>query len=68
MDENARRAAKLCEMMDEQIRNRTSAERDRLIQRFVAEAMTPSQKLKALGDMMDFVISLRKSREADCDG
>lgn len=68
MDANARRAAKLCEMMNDQIRNRTPAERDRLIQRFIAEAMTPAEKLKAHGTMMDFVISLRKARRENGDG
>ena len=62
MDANTRRAAKLCEMMNEQIRNRTPAERDRLIRRFIAEAMTPAEKFRAYCGMMDFVISLRKAR------
>ena len=68
MDGNTRRAAKLCEMMNDQIRNRTPAERDRLIQRFVAEAMTPAQKFRSLGIMMDFMISLRKARRENSDG
>jgi len=68
MDANTRRAAKLCEMMNDQIRNRTPAERDRLIQRFIAEAMTPAEKFKALGVMMNFMIAVRKARRDNSQG
>jgi hypothetical protein len=68
MDENAHRAAKLCEMMDDQIRNRTPAERDRLMQQFIAEAMTPAEKFRTLGIMMDFMISLQEARKKNRDG
>ena len=62
MDGNTRRAAKLCEMMNDQIRNRTSAERDRLVQRFIAEAMAPSEKSRIHGLVMDRMSSLRKTQ------
>jgi hypothetical protein len=55
-------------MMDDQIRNRTPAERDRLMQQFIAEAMTPAEKFRTLGIMMDFMISLQEARKKNRDG
>ena len=57
MDDNLRRAMKLCDMMDEKIRSQSPAERDRQIQQFLAQAQTPAESFRTLVAMMDFVIA-----------
>ncbi len=57
MDDTLRRAMKLCDMMDERIRSQTPAERDRLIQQFLAQAIPPAENFRTLAVMMDFVIA-----------
>lgn len=57
MDDNLRRAMKLCDMMDERIRSQSPAERDRQIQQFLAQAQTPAESFRTLAAMMDFVIA-----------
>ncbi len=57
MDDTLRRAMKLCDMMDERIRSQSPAQRDRLIQQFLAQAKTPAENFRTLVAMMDFVIA-----------
>ena len=57
MDDTLRRAMKLCDMMDEMIRSQSPAQRDRRIQRFLAQAKTPAENFRTLAAMMDFVIA-----------
>ncbi|MBK8270481.1 MAG: hypothetical protein IPK83_20170 [Planctomycetes bacterium] len=63
---DARRFAELGRMMNEMLRNMSPAEKDRMMQRHLAEAMRPEQKFKALGGMMNFVIDQLRMRKA-CD-
>ena len=53
-------------MMDERVRLQSPAERDRVLQRFLAEAQTPSERFRTLGILMNFLIALRRNpRERD---
>lgn len=62
VDETTQRAERLCALMNERIRTLSPPERDRRLQQFLAEAMTPSQKLRALCGMMNFVIACNRIR------
>ncbi len=62
MDDNAARFAELGRMMNVMIARRTPAERDRLLQRHIASAMTPARKFRSLGMMINFVIRLRRQQ------
>ncbi|MBN2561645.1 MAG: hypothetical protein JXQ75_12015 [Phycisphaerae bacterium] len=67
MKEATGRAARLCDLMNERIRSMPAAERDRMLQQFLAEAKTPSERFRTLVAMIDFVIAvnrvLRKARD-----
>ncbi|MFQ5422869.1 MAG: hypothetical protein ACE5F9_02695 [Phycisphaerae bacterium] len=68
MDDATGRAMPLTAMMNEQIRSMSPAERNRLTQRFVAEAKTPSERFQTLAVMMNFVIGLNRMRRESRDG
>ncbi len=61
-DDVVRNARRLCELMDEQIRSRTLQERDRLVQQFIAEAMTPAERFRTLCVLMDHAIAQNRAR------
>ena len=67
MDDVTRRAMRLTAMMNERIRSMPPAERDRLMQQFVAEAKTPSERFQTLAAMMNFVICLNRMRRGSRD-
>ena len=62
MDQIALNSQRLCELMDEQIRSRSPAERDRVMQQFLAQAMTPAQRFHALCVLMDFAIAQNRAK------
>ena len=55
MTDETKRAMRLCALMNDRIRNMSPQERDRLLQRFKAEAMRPSQKSRTLRGVLDFL-------------
>ena len=65
--EDAVRAARLCELMDSYIGNRTMAQKDRQMQTWIAQAMTQEQRCAALVSLMDFAIAC-KQRQAEAAG
>lgn len=58
MDDTVRRAERMVALMNERIRSRTPQERDRLMQQFLAQAMTPQQRFRAVGMLMNLGIAL----------
>jgi len=58
--QQARRTA---DLMNERLRKMTDAERDRLIQQFIAQAMTTAQRARATADLMNLGIRLRQGRQ-----
>lgn len=65
--ENQARAARLCELMDEYLCNRTAAEKDRQMQTWIAQSMTQEQRCAALVLLMDFAITCWQ-RQAEAAG
>ena len=61
MTDATKRFRRLVEMMDEYLRTMPPAERDRMMQRHLAEAKTPSQRFRTLAVMMDHVIALNRA-------
>lgn len=61
---DARRFAELVRMMNEMLRNMSPAEKDRMMQRHLAEAMTPEQKFRLICGMMNFSIDQWRMRKA----
>ena len=56
-------------MMDTYLRNRTAPVRDRLMQEYLAEAKTTSERFRGLVTLMDFGIACRKQqRENEANG
>ncbi len=68
VNETVRRAERLCAMMDESIWRRSAAERDRLLQQFIAAAKTPSERFRTLGVLMNFAISRNCAMREEQDG
>ena len=65
--DDVRRAARLCELMDAAMRNRTPAQRDRQVQQWIAQAMTQEQRCKVLVSLMDFAIACKQRQAAEAD-
>ena len=67
MDDTAStRLARLCSDMDRYLRSIPPAERDRRMQEHLAQAKTPSERLRTLCVMMDWIIARNVAdREAD---
>jgi hypothetical protein len=61
------RFRRLCEMMNERIRNMTNRDRYEIIQFFRAEAMKPTQYLRANFAMMDYIIAQRERQRERCN-
>lgn len=68
MTDAAERFRRLCEMMDEYLRTMPAPERDRMMQRHLAMAKTPAERLQALAELMDFTINLNRTQRGQCDG
>lgn len=64
----ARNAQHLCELMDEQIRSRALQERDRLMQQFIAPAMTPAERFCTPCVLMDHAIAQNEARRGQEHG
>ena len=62
MTDEQRRLQEVCELMDKRLREMTPQERDDLLQLHIAAAMTKEQRLKAIADMTDLMLALRRAR------
>ncbi len=61
MTDDTRRFRRLAEMMNEYLLTMPPPERDRMMQRHLAEAKTPSQRFQTLAVMMDHVIARNRA-------
>lgn len=66
-EEDSRRFAELGRMMNEMLLNMSPAEKDRMMQRHLAAAMTPEQKFRLVCGMMNFSIDQWRMRRKECD-
>lgn len=70
-DATFERAKRTVQLMNERLNARTDAERDRLIQRFMAEAMTTEERARATVRLMNTSLALQRinrAREDSGDG
>lgn len=58
-NDETERASRLSELMNRQMRACPPDRRDRQMHLFLAQAQTPSEKLRGLGILMNFVIACR---------
>jgi len=66
-----KRAKRTIELMNERLNALTDAERDRLIQQFIAEAMTTEERAKATMRLMNTSLAMqrrKRQREESKDG
>ncbi len=66
-----KRAKRTIELMNERLNALTDAERDRLIQQFMAEAMTTEERAKATMRLMNMSLAMQRrklQREKENDG
>jgi hypothetical protein len=68
MDDTVRRAERFVALMNERLCSRTPQERDRLMQQFIAQAMTPQQRFRAAGMLMNLAIKRRQLELKDEHG
>jgi len=64
MDEAVGRLVRLCRMQAEMMAGMSPARRDRLLQEWLAAAMTPEQRLQALCDMTGMIGALNQAAVA----
>ncbi|HWL95521.1 MAG TPA: hypothetical protein VNT79_18530 [Phycisphaerae bacterium] len=63
MDEDALRFAEVGRLINERLRTMSPAERDQMLQRHMAEAMSPEKKFKAVGMLIDFALQQQRMRQ-----
>lgn len=67
-EKDAAGAQRIAKLMGEYITGMSDAERDRMLQRHLAQAMTVEQKAVLLSGMMNFVIGINQMRMSEAVG
>lgn len=63
LDAISERLDLLNRMTDERLRSELPADRDRRLQRFLAQAMSPQRRLELLNQMTDFAIRMQRAQQ-----
>lgn len=63
MTDSQRRFQRLCDEVDEFLRLESPAARDQRLQRYIAQAMTPQQRLDGMAMLTEFVLQSQMARK-----